>query len=195
LLFLIRQFREALSHGFWMGKFEVTQAQWQRVMGATLRQQRAKDPGRPRPVGDGTTRDHVGEGPDHPTYYTSHFEAEEFCRKLTEAERGAGRLELGWEYRLPTEAQWEFACRAGTTTATAFGDRLSSTQANLVPQNLPRMDRRQFDQGSWQKCVLMVIDDFHIVRIALMPAKAKPGLQAWPGSVGGECRSPYRSKT
>jgi formylglycine-generating enzyme required for sulfatase activity len=120
-----------LRHGFWMGKFEVTQAQWRRVMGATLREQRAKDPTQPRPVGDDTMRDHVGEGPDHPIYFTSHAEAEEFCRRLTEAERGAGRLEPGWEYRLPTEAQWEFACRAGSTTATAFGDRPGSTQANF----------------------------------------------------------------
>jgi sulfatase modifying factor 1 len=120
-----------LSHGFWMGKLEVTQTQWRRVMGATLREQRAKDPTQPRPVGDDTMRDHVGEGPDYPIYFTSHAEAEEFCRKLTETERVAGRLEQRWEYRLPTEAQWEFACRAGTTTATAFGDRLSSTQANF----------------------------------------------------------------
>jgi formylglycine-generating enzyme required for sulfatase activity len=120
-----------LSHGFWMGKFEVTQDQWRRVMGVTLREQRARDPTQPRPVGDGTTREHVGEGPDYPIYFTSHAEAEEFCEKLTEMERLAGRLEPGWEYRLPTEAQWEFACRAGTTTATAFGDRLSSTQANF----------------------------------------------------------------
>jgi formylglycine-generating enzyme len=120
-----------IRRGFWMGKFEVTQAQWKGVMGATLREQRARDPGQPRAVGDGTMRDHVGEGPDYPIYYTSHADAEDFCRSLTEAERGAGRLEPGWEYQLPTEAQWEFACRAGTTTATAFGDRLSSTQANF----------------------------------------------------------------
>jgi formylglycine-generating enzyme required for sulfatase activity len=123
--------RVTLRHGFWMGKYEVTQAQWRRVIGTTLRAQRFRDPTQPRPVGDGTTRDHVGAGPDYPIYYTSHAEAEEFCLKLTEAERVAGRLEPGWEYRLPTEAQWEFACRAGTTTATAFGDRLSSVQANF----------------------------------------------------------------
>jgi formylglycine-generating enzyme required for sulfatase activity len=120
-----------ISHGFWMGKFEVTQAQWQSVMGMTQREQRAKDPDQPRPVGDGTERDHVGEGPDYPIYYTSHADAEEFCRRITEAERKAGRLESGWEYRLPTEAQWEFACRAGTTTATAFGDKLSGNEANF----------------------------------------------------------------
>jgi formylglycine-generating enzyme len=123
--------RVTLRHGFWMGKFEVTQLQWQSVMGVNLREQRARDPGQPRHVGDGTSRDHVGEGAEYPIYYVSHIDAEEFCRRLTEAERTAGRLESGWEYRLPTEGQWEFACRAGTTTATAFGDGLSSSQANF----------------------------------------------------------------
>ena len=120
-----------LSKGYWMGQHEVTQGQWLRVMGSTLREQRARDPDQPRPLGDGSTRDHVGEGPDHPIYFVNHDEAREFCRKLSDQERAAGRLPEGLEYRLPTEAQWEFACRAGTSTATPFGDGLSSLDANF----------------------------------------------------------------
>ena len=126
-----------LSQGFWIGKYEVTQGQWAAVMGMTLSQQRAKDPTQPRPVGDGTSREHIGKGPDHPIYFVSYEDATEFCRRLTEEETKAGRLAAGTHYQLPTEAQWEYACRAGTTTLTGLGDQLSSNDANFdgtVPQ-------------------------------------------------------------
>jgi serine/threonine protein kinase len=100
--------------GFWMGKYEVTQSEWARLMGSMP--SRALD---------------KGKGDRHPIYYVSHDDATELCRKLTELERKAGRLPSGWAYRLPTDEQWEYACRAGTTTATAFGDKLDSTQANF----------------------------------------------------------------
>ena len=120
-----------LRHEFWMGRFEVKQAQWKQLMGATLREQRAMDLSQPRPVGDDTLREHVGEGADYPIYYVSFDDAKAFCRKLNGVERDAGRLPRGLVYRLPTEAEWEYACRAATTSATAFGDQLGSLDANF----------------------------------------------------------------
>jgi formylglycine-generating enzyme required for sulfatase activity len=73
----------------------------------------------------------AGEGDDFPVYSVNFTEAERFCRELTQKAYDARELPDGWEFRLPTEAQWEYACRAGTTTATSFGDKLSSTQANF----------------------------------------------------------------
>lgn len=107
------QVEVTLTRGFWVGKYSVTQEQWKRVMGAF--------PGAPS----------AGAGDDFPVYNVNYAEAEAFCRNLTALQRASLALPQSWEVRLPTEAQWEYACRAGTTTATAFGDRLSSWQANF----------------------------------------------------------------
>src|SRR5262249_4711820 len=69
-----------------------------------------------------------GGGPDHPMENVLWAEAVEFCKRLSalaEEKRAARR------YRLPTEAEWEYACRAGTTTPFHFGDSLSAKQANF----------------------------------------------------------------
>src|SRR5262249_17753345 len=72
--------------------------------------------------------DTAGGGPSHPVENLNWEDAVEFCRRLSElpAEREAGRV-----YRLPTEAEWEDACRAGTTTAFHYGPGLASRQANM----------------------------------------------------------------
>jgi len=97
-----------------MGKYEVTQGQWRRIVGAL--------PG-------GVA---VGEGDDLPVHSVNYAEAETFCRELTARAYASGDLPEEWQVDLPTEAQWEYACRAGTITATAFGDMLSSRQANFA---------------------------------------------------------------
>jgi sulfatase modifying factor 1 len=104
-----------LSRGFWMAKYEATQGEWKRVMGKLPGELTAE-----LPAGD-----------DYPVGNVNFAEAEAFCAKLTELSHQSKELPADWEFRLPTEAQWEYACRAGTTTATSFGTSLSSKQANF----------------------------------------------------------------
>jgi formylglycine-generating enzyme len=104
-----------LTRGFWIGKYEVTQGDWKRIVGDLPGKLTAE-----LPAGD-----------DLPVGNVNFAQAEAFCRKLTEKAIASKGLPEGWEFRLPTEAQWEYACRAGTTTATAFGSSLSRTQANF----------------------------------------------------------------
>ena len=87
-----------LTKGFWLGKTVVTQAQWEAVMG---------------------TNPSNFKGGDLSVENVSWNDAMTFCQKLTGREKAAGRLPEGYEYTLPTEAQWEYACRAGTTGAYA----------------------------------------------------------------------------
>lgn len=86
--------RVMLSKPFWLAKTEVTQRQYNQVMESNP--------------------SHF-QGSNNPVEKVSWNDAVSFCKKLTEIERRAGRLPEGFEYTLPTEAQWEYACRAGTT--------------------------------------------------------------------------------
>jgi formylglycine-generating enzyme required for sulfatase activity len=110
------QVRVTFSRGYWISVFEVTQGDWKRVMGEL-----------PGPLTDELPAD------DRlPVGNVNFAEAEAFCSKLTERAHQTGDLGPTAEFRLPTEAQWEYACRAGTTTATSFGNAIGSAQANIV---------------------------------------------------------------
>lgn len=102
------QHQVTLTRGYWLGKYEVTQRQWKAVM-------------------EGNPSKFMGD--DLPVEQVSWDDAMTFCKKLTERERDAERLPLGYKYTLPTEAQWEYACRAGTTSSLNSGKNVTSAES------------------------------------------------------------------
>ena len=94
-----------LTQPFSLGTYEVTQEQYEKVMG---------------------TNPSYFKGPQNPVEKVSWDDAVEFCRKLSEL---PAEKQAGYVYRLPTEAEWEYACRAGTTTEYSFGDSESELGA------------------------------------------------------------------
>jgi formylglycine-generating enzyme required for sulfatase activity len=88
-----------------------------------------------RPVTQGEYQSVVGSNPSffvgdlsRPVEQVSWYNATNYCALLTQRELAAGRIPAGCVYRLPTEAEWEFTCRAGTTTRFYYGDDLAYTQ-------------------------------------------------------------------
>ena len=96
------QHEVTLTKPFYLGKYEVTQEQWESVMGDNP----SSTKGAKLPVTD-----------------VSWDDCQEFIKKLNAKTNGG--------YRLPTEAEWEFACRAGTSTAYSYGDSLTKSDANI----------------------------------------------------------------
>ncbi|NEP18936.1 MAG: formylglycine-generating enzyme family protein [Leptolyngbya sp. SIO4C1] len=110
-----REEREGPQHEvtvpqFFIGQYPITQAQW-RAVAALPRVERKLNPDPSSFKGD-----------NHPVERVTWYEAVEFCQRLVE--------HTGREYRLPTEAEWEYACRAGTTTPFYFGKTLTTEVAN-----------------------------------------------------------------
>jgi formylglycine-generating enzyme required for sulfatase activity len=110
------QHQVTLTNGFYLGKYEVTQAQYQTVVNGNS---------------EGLSADPSQfKGRNRPVEKVSWADAQVFLAQLNVIEQSAGRLPTGWKYVLPTEAQWEYACRAGTTTAYSWGNDINSSQAN-----------------------------------------------------------------
>ncbi len=177
-----------LSHGFWLGRTEVTQEQWRML----------------RPDYQNAS---LFKGSSRPVDSVPWVDALEFARQLNMRERAAGRLPDGYEYTLPSEAQWEYACRAGTTGPFAgnidslgWYERNSGAQTHLVAQLAPNAWGLYDMHGNvWEWCY-----------DGLEPYGARPvvdpvrglngaGTSAWHiirgggwNSAAGQCRSDLR---
>jgi formylglycine-generating enzyme required for sulfatase activity len=98
------QTQVTFTYGFWMERFELTQGEYTAVLGT--------NPSIIKVTGD----------TNEPVENVSWYDASNYCAQLTLQEQAAGRLPPGYVYRPPTEAEWEYVCRAGTTTRFPWGD-------------------------------------------------------------------------
>ena len=120
-----------LTKGFYLGKYELTQAQYEAVMTGnanSLSPTPSEWPG----------------NPNRPVEKVSWDDVQVFLTRLNEQQ--AGNLPAGWSYVLPTESQWEYACRAGTTTAYSWGDSITASNAPILKW------RTEPDPRCWQLC-------------------------------------------
>ena len=96
------QTRVALTRGFYLGRYEVTQGEYLSVIG--------------------TNPSYCTGDTNRPVEMVNWYDATNYCAQLTARELVAGRLPAGWAYRLPTEAEWEYAGRAGSTNRFSYGE-------------------------------------------------------------------------
>ena len=104
-----------ISKGFYMGKYLTTQGEYLAIKGSNPSQ-------------------HSGD-PNYPVDHMRWTDANSYCTLRTALERTNGLIPMNWGYRLPTESEWEYACRAGTVTACFLGSSLRSAQANFAATN------------------------------------------------------------
>ena len=124
-----------LTEGFYLGKFEVTQAQYEAVMTGNVDDLNA-------------TPSEFGGYPNYPVEQVSHDDIQIFLARLNSQE--AANIPAGWAYVLPTEAQWEYACRAGTTTEYFWGNDINASLANYSDSNNNRpLNVGQYSPNPW----------------------------------------------
>ena len=106
-----------LTKGFFMGKYPVTQGQYLSLLNTNPSYFK--------------TNNGYSHDLSRPVEQASWIDATNYCARFTQQEQLAGRLPTNWAYRLPTESEWEYACRAGTTTAFNFGNAIHGGMANF----------------------------------------------------------------
>jgi len=125
--FMRIKFPVTLTEDFWLSKYEVTQGEYQRLMG--------------------NNPSHFPGNTNQPVEKVKWFEAAAYCDTVTKRERQAGRLPSEYVYRLPTEAEWEYACRAGTTNQYSFGE---ASEADKYAWTLENSDDKPHPVGQKQ---------------------------------------------
>jgi len=188
------QHRVEITKPFYLGVHEVTQAQYEKVMGD-------------KPWSGEAWMKWVKEGPEYPATYVTWENAQEFCRKLSAKE--------GRTYRLPTEAEWEYACRAGSKTRYCFGDDVSELGTFAwYCENAWRVDEKYAHQvglkraNVWglydmhgnvhERCADWYDDDYYEKSPGVDPEGPSTGSSrverggGW-GGYAGHCRSAFRA--
>jgi formylglycine-generating enzyme required for sulfatase activity len=131
------QHNVTLTKGFYLGKYEVTQAQYEAVMTGNSNSLSA------------TPSEWPGNA-NRPVETVSWDDVQIFLTRLNAAEQTAGRLPAGWSYVLPTESEWEYACRAGTTTAYSWGASIAGSNANYDASGISQTrDVGQYAANPW----------------------------------------------
>ena len=180
-----------ISHRFWMGKYEVTQAEYEKLTG--------KNPSR-------------FKGARNPVEEVSWNDAKAFCEELTERERRAGRLPEGYVYRLPTEAEWEYAARGGAKSRdytysgsnnakeVAWCDENSGTKTREVGQlKANELGLHDMSGNVWEWCYDWYDSDYYGKSPGTNPVNtARAWYRVYRGGSwfrsAGRCRAANRNK-
>jgi formylglycine-generating enzyme required for sulfatase activity len=125
-----------LSKGFYLGKYEVTQAQYEVVMTGNTDSLSA------------TPSTRYNGNANRPVETVSWNDIQIFLNRLNAQQ--SGNIPSGWSYVLPTEAEWEYACRAGTTTAYSWGNTIATSNANYSSSGLSQTsDAGNYAANPW----------------------------------------------